>query len=167
MRIALLPSAADEKPALAELIQLYHSDLYDTKGADGGAQHCHELIDSSATVDGDDQQLFLLFAGDAAVGFALISRRSRWRQRFDGHAVVDLFIKHCYRRQGYGRASATALFDSFPGLWEVSSCAQNVPGQIFWRGVVDRYTNGRYAETWVQTPTWRGPVQSFTTPPHR
>jgi predicted acetyltransferase len=164
MRIALLSSAVEQKPALAELIQLYRSDLHVLNGAANGAPQCHEPID--ANVAGAGQQMYVLFSGDTVVGFALLDRRSRWRQQFDGYSIVDLFIKHCYRRQGFGRASAIALFDRFPGRWEVSSCAENVPGQIFWRSVVDRYTNGRYSETWVQTSVWRGPVQSFISPAH-
>jgi predicted acetyltransferase len=164
MRIALLPSAAAQKPALAELLQLYRSDLSDFNGTTKDIQECHAPIGLHGITAEDSQQLFLLCAGDAAVGFALIDRRSRRQLCFDGYSVVDLFVKRSFRRQGFGRAGAIALFNRFPGAWEVSTCAVNVPGQIFWRGVVDRYTNGRYAETWIQTPTWRGPVQSFFSP---
>src|SRR5690349_13085866 len=139
MRIALLSSAAEQKPALAELIQLYRTDLHTLNGITAQTHPCHALISSDINAV-DEQQMFLLFAGEIAVGFALLDRRSRWRQRFDGYSIVDLFIKRSYRRQGFGRASAMALFDRFPGAWEVSACAENVPGQIFWRGVVDRYT---------------------------
>jgi predicted acetyltransferase len=164
MRIVLLSAAGDEKPAVADLIQLYQSDLSGFNGAESAGQGClgHARIDSSG---GESSRPFLIRADEQLVGFALVGRESRRQAFFDGYTVADLFIKRCCRRQGFGRAAAIALFDRFPGPWEVSSCALNVPGQIFWRGVVDRYTNGRYVETWIQTATWRGPVQSFIAPP--
>ena len=79
-------------------------------------------------------------------------------------SIADFFVLRRYRRQGVGRTAAMLLFDRFPGAWEVSSGADNVPGHVFWRGVVDHYTGGHYAETWIQTPNWRGPVESFVVP---
>jgi hypothetical protein len=30
--------------------------------------------------------------------------------------------------------------------------------------VIDRYTAGRYTETWLRMPVWHGPVHSFVSP---
>jgi len=162
MGILLLSATADEKPAVSELIRLYRADLHYLDDTRANGQGClgAQIIFPS----GESTYSFLIRADEQLVGFASVGRQSRRPERFDGYTIADLFIKRHYRRQGFGRAAAISLFERFPGLWEVSSCAWNVPGQIFWRGVVDRYTNGRYAETWIQTDTWRGPVQSFITP---
>ncbi len=94
----------------------------------------------------------------------LVNQRSLLREAFEGHAVVDFFVMRRFRRQGLGRAAATVLFDRFPGPWEIASCAHHVPAHVFWRSVIDRYTAGRYAETWLRTPLWHGPLHSFTAP---
>jgi predicted acetyltransferase len=162
MGILLLSATAEEKPAVSELIQLYRADLHYLDSTRTNGQGC--LGTQLNPPHGDSNLSFLIRVDEQLVGFVSVGRQSRWRERFEGYTVADLFIKRYYRRQGIGRAAAISLFDRFSGSWEVSSCAWNVPGQIFWRGVVDRYTNGRYEETWIQTDTWRGPVQSFVTP---
>jgi predicted acetyltransferase len=164
MQLMLFPATASDKLALASLLQLYHYDLSEINGADLDAQGCfnHSRIDSFWGQA--DHQPFLIHVDSQLAGFALVDRQSRLHCPFDGHTVADLFVLRRFRRQGIGRAAATYIFDRLPGRWEVSSCAWNVPGHVFWRGVVDRYTGGRYAETWIQTTSWRGPVQSFVTP---
>ena len=167
MQITLLPAAASEKPALANLMQLYQYDLSEFNGADVDDQGCFDSAHLEAFWTATDCQPLLIRVGERLAGFALVHRQSRLHNPFDGHAVAEFFIMRHYRRQGVGRTAVTQLFDRFPGLWEVSASAYNVPGHVFWRSVVDHYTSGHYDETWLQTATWRGPVESFATPPGR
>jgi predicted acetyltransferase len=166
MQITLLPAASD-KPALANLMQLYHYDLSEVNGADVDEHGRFDSARLDAYWTTADCHPFLIRVDQQLAGFALVHRQSRLHNPFDGHSIAEFFVMRRYRRQGVGRAAAMLLFDRFPGAWEVSSCADNVPGHVFWRGVVDHYTGGHYAETWLQTPTWRGPVESFVAPPPR
>jgi len=162
MQIMLLPAAASEQQAFADLVRLYHDDL---KRVDDGLQSrpccSHSQFDAFWGCSGS--QPFSIQVDGQLAGFALVNRRSKLHSSYDGHTVSDFFVLQRFRRQGIGRAAAITLFERLPGRWEVASCARNVPGHVFWRGVVDRYTCGRYDETWVQTASWCGPVQSFTT----
>ena len=49
-----------------------------------------------------------------------------------------------YRRKGVGKAAAMKIFDRFPGSWEVSQWANNIPAQSFWKQVISEYTKGKY-----------------------
>jgi len=167
MQITLLPAAASGQPALANLMQLYHYDLSEVNGADvdeygrfGSARLDAYWIEA-------DCHPFLIRSDGQLAGFALVHRQSRLHNSFDGYSIADFFVMRRYRRQGVGRTAAILLFDRFPGPWEVSSSADNVPGHVFLRGVVDHYTGGHYSETWLQTPLWRGPIESFVVPPSR
>ena len=165
MQITLLPAAASDKPALANLMQLYYYDLSEVNGADVDE---HGRFDSTCLDvywTQADYHPFLIQVDQRLCGFALVNRQSRLHHPFHGHSIADFLILRRYRRQGVGRTAAMLLFDRFPGAWEVSSGADNVPGHVFWRGVVDHYTGGHYAETWIQTANWRGPVESFVVPP--
>ncbi len=66
-----------------------------------------------------------------------------------------------YRRQGVGKRVAFAVFDRFPGRWEVRQIQANLPGQRFWKDVIAEYTRNRFEETVLDNEAWRGPVQSF------
>jgi predicted acetyltransferase len=60
--------------------------------------------------------------------------------------MVDFFILKKYRRQGIGQYVAYSLFDQFPGEWQVSEIAHNLPAQAFWRKIISRYRNGDFRE---------------------
>jgi predicted acetyltransferase len=167
MQITLLPAAASEKSALANLVQLYHYDLSEVNGADVDEYGRFDSPRLDAYWTEADCHPFLIRVDQQLAGFALVHRQSRLHSPFDGHSIADFFIMRRYRRQGVGRTAAILLFDRFPGPWEVSSSADNVPGHVFLRGVVDHYTGGHYSETWLQTPLWRGPIESFVVPPSR
>src|SRR5262245_24382591 len=165
MQITLLPAAASEKTALANLMQLYLYDLSEVNGADPDQNGRFDAAHLDAYWIEADCHPFLIRVDAQLAGFALVHRQSRLHTSFDGHSIADFLVMRRYRRQGVGRTVAMLLFDRFPGAWEVSSSADNVPGHVFWRGVVDHYTGGHYAESWLQTPLWRGPVESFVVPP--
>jgi predicted acetyltransferase len=56
---------------------------------------------------------------------------------------------------------ARAIFDRFPGRWEVRVMAENLPAQAFWRATVSRYTGGRVEERMWDDDRWCGLVQFF------
>jgi predicted acetyltransferase len=59
----------------------------------------------------------------------------------------EFFIARQYRRLGFGKSVATALFDNFGGFWEVREMPTNGPAQAFWRSVIADYTDGAFTET--------------------
>jgi predicted acetyltransferase len=64
-----------------------------------------------------------------------------------------------------GRAAAVALFNRFPGRWEVAQLEANTAAQAFWRRVIGDYTGGDYTERWVDDDEHRGPAQTFRSGP--
>ncbi len=49
-----------------------------------------------------------------------------------------------YRRLGVGKEASIKVFDMFPGGWEISQWANNLPAQKFWKEVIAEYTKGKY-----------------------
>ena len=114
MQIALLPAAASDRAALANLIQLYLYDFSEITGADVDERGCfaYPLLDSYWTEA--ERYPFLIRVDGNLAGFALVNRYSRLLNPFDGHAVAEFFVMRKYRRVGIGRAAAIQLFDRFP-----------------------------------------------------
>jgi predicted acetyltransferase len=164
MQTTLLPAAATHQPALANLIQLYQYDRSECDGADVDEQGRFNTLQIDPCWTGADCLRFLIQANSQLAGFVFAKHSQLPYSHAEGHMVADFFILRRFRRQGVGRAAATALFDRLPGPWEIASCAQNVPAHVFWRSVIDRYTAGRYIETWLHTADWRGTVHSFASP---
>lgn len=79
-------------------------------------------------------------AGCATVAFAPRTYMSPGRER----AMAGFFILKGYRRRGIGRQFAHALFDRFPGKWEVGYIEHNTVANLFWNKIVAEYTGGDF-----------------------
>lgn len=71
--------------------------------------------------------------------------------------MSEFFILRGERRRGVGRLAARAIFERYPGVWEVSQLPGNRSAIAFWRGVISEYTGGSFEDTWVDD----SPAQVF------
>ncbi|MDJ0840903.1 MAG: GNAT family N-acetyltransferase [Acidobacteriota bacterium] len=82
------------------------------------------------------------------VGFAFVGEKPfPYMNRERDYRLSEFFIARPYRREGLGRAAAFAVFDRFPGVWEVVELPGNKPAVGFWQKTIDAYTSGNYRET--------------------
>ena len=59
----------------------------------------------------------------------------------DGHSIAEFMIIHKYRRSKIGKKVAFECFDMYRGNWEVSPSIGSEQAYIFWKKVIDEYTN--------------------------
>lgn len=90
------------------------------------------------------------FAFVAQAPFGSISSNIDYR-------MSEFFILRRYRRKYIGKQAAFAIFDRFPGRWEVTELPGNSPALFFWRDVISEYTGGQFDQTTMNG----GPRQSF------
>lgn len=91
--------------------------------------------------------MILLEAG-RRVGFALVNQApsAHLTPGLD-FRMAEFFVLRAWRGRGIGRRAVFALFDRFPGKWEISELPRNAPAIAFWRRVIGAYRGGRYTET--------------------
>ncbi len=65
-------------------------------------------------------------------------------QEADARCFGEFFVMLKYRKMGVGKQVATQLFDLHRGKWEVCYWKNNVPAGLFWKKVIEGYTNGDY-----------------------
>lgn len=167
--LRLAPVSAAEKPVLFAIMQLYLYDSSDYTGDEVGATgvYAYHYFDLYWTEDG--RFPFLIMLDNQIVGLALVRQLERGPDPL--HQLAEFFIMRSYRRRGLGRAAATAVFDRFPGRWEVQQSAANHAGRAFWQRVIDDYTQSDYENHWRRPPgptdiaAPPDPVQVFRTPP--
>ncbi|WP_314591635.1 GNAT family N-acetyltransferase [Paenibacillus terrigena] len=156
----------EDKTLLHQLIQLYR---YDSSEFDGHALTSHGLylykyLDHQWT---DEYRRPLIFRVDGELaGFALVAlgvpkEFVKLSEADATNTINDFFIMRKFRGKGYGKQAAFAIFDQFPGSWEVRQTAANLPANRFWNRVIGEYTNGAYIEKVLQEEVWHGPVQIF------
>lgn len=64
---------------------------------------------------------FLIRVNGEIAGFILKNTWSRIDATASVHAIAEFFVVERWRRQGTGRVAAHAVFDRFPGQWEVAA----------------------------------------------
>jgi len=98
-----------------------------------------------------DHPMLILDAGER-VGCALVNQApSRHVGPGVDFRMAEFFVLCRHRRRGIGRRAVFALFDRFPGTWEISELPRNTRAIDFWRRVIGEYTGGRYEEVVVST----------------
>lgn len=68
--------------------------------------------------------------------------------------IAEFYILPCYRKKGFGKMLAFAIFDLFPGPWQVRQIPTAVDAIAFWRATIDEYTNGNYTEDQIADAHW-------------
>ncbi len=129
--VSLETVGEEHKSVLANLLQLYRYDLSEFRSyelSDHGA-YVYRFLDHYWTEAG--RHPFFIRHGGRLVGFALA------RERDDGVTeVAEFFVVRSRRRAGVGRAAALALFERFPGEWELFHDDANHTGAEFWVRVI-------------------------------
>ncbi len=159
MNIEIQPVSYDDKIVLQRLMELY---LYDFSEYDGAEINAHGVfgypyLDNYWTEAG--RYPFFIRVDGKLAGFVLVSRHAFLPG--NEQSISEFFVMRKYRRMGVGGWAACAIFDRFPGKWEVQEEHGNPPSHHFWRRVIDRYTHGEYHETFLDDARWKGPVQWF------
>ncbi len=159
MKIDVCPVPLEEKSILRNLMELYAYDFseFDDADVDSHGLYGYSYLDHYWTEEGRHALFFKV--DDRLAGFAMVRQC-----QIDGAltwTMAEFFVMRKYRKHGLGRTAAWRIFDQFPGLWNVAELAENLPAQVFWRRIINEYTQGKFNEVNRDDDTWCGPVQVF------
>ncbi|MCP1310533.1 GNAT family N-acetyltransferase [Paenibacillus tyrfis] len=160
MDIVVSKAAEEQKSVVRNLLELYKYDFteFDPEDVNEHGLFEYPYLDHYWTEEG--RHAFLVRVDGKLAGFALIRELGSDERVY---SVAEFFVMKKYRRHGVGREMAFALFNRFPGQWEVAEMEENVPAQTFWRRIIDEYTKGSYQE--ITRDDWEGPIQIFRSLP--
>lgn len=162
MAIELVEVTPDLKHVLAALFGQYQYDFTEFTGEDVGEDGRFAADSLDRYFSGDPARFaFLLRIDGKWAGLTLLHRGAFLVDDPEMMDIAEFFVMRKYRRCGAGEAMARAVFDRFPGRWEVREIAANLPAQAFWRAIIGRYTGGRFEERAWDNDAWRGTVQFF------
>lgn len=163
MQIELVETTTALKPVLNALFGFYQYDFTEFTGedvGDDGRFDATEMIERYSRGD-PLRQGFLMRVDGKWAGLTLLHRGAFLVDDPEMMDIVEFFVMRKYRRSGAGEAMARAIFDRFPGRWEVREIAANLPAQAFWRRIIGRYTASRFEEQTFDDERWHGVVQFF------
>lgn len=101
------------------------------------------------TVIGGDVAGYLLYEDSAPIGLAAIKMKAGGR-----YEVCEFYVVPCCRLRSLGKRFAMALFDLFPGRWEVKQIDGAEYATRFWQKVIGEYTDGNFHEDVYQDAYW-------------
>ena len=144
MNITLHLMSVDEKALLVRLMELYSYEfsVYSNDDISEYGYYGYNHIDDYWNEDG--RYPYLIRADGKIAGFALICPHCDYRDEKDARCFCEFFVMLKYRRMGIGKQVAMQLFDRHRGHWEVCYWKNNLPASLFWKEVVEEYTNGNY-----------------------
>jgi len=143
VNIKVLPALREQKPVLANLLELYaydFSEFIDLKlGADGrfGYKRLPLYWEDS------NRYPFIVMVDDCLAGFVFVHRGSAISDNENVWDMSEFFILRGYRRRGIGMKVAHEIWKSFPGQWEVRVMDQNQKAREFWQKTIDAFIGER------------------------
>ena len=126
--VTIKPATPDQKPLIANLIQLYLYDMTETMpfpvGADG--RFDYDFLDRFWRFP------YLVYAGEEIAGFALVIDECPLTGRTPCWFMAEFFILKAYRRHGFGSQAVADIVERHPGTWHIGVPLANLPAQAFW-----------------------------------
>ena len=159
----LEPMKESERTLLERLLQLYYYDFseFDPDDVDESGLFGIGGLERYGRETGHDA--WLVRVDGKPAGFVLVDERSPLPDGGDRHYIHEFHVLRAYRRKGIGTAVACAVFDRYPGGWQIEQIGPNTDAQAFWRRAIERYTGGRYTERTIEGRRFPLVIQEFDT----
>jgi predicted acetyltransferase len=146
--VGVVAASIEDKAVVRRLVELYLHDFseFDHRDVTEHGVFGYRYLDHYWTEA--DRHPFLLRVDGHWAGFAFV------RTAGDSASIAEFFVLRKYRRTGVGTAAARALFDRFPGPWNVEQVAGNPAARAFWHQAIPTpFVETSTAEGWTQTFT--------------
>lgn len=164
VQVEIIPALPEQAPVLANLIELYAHDFsafMDLELDDDGRFGYRQLPLYWTEAR---RHPFLMKANGQLAGFVLLQQGSQLSGDADIWDVTEFFVVRRYRRLGVGRQAAHAVWQQFPGQWEVRVIDRNQKAQAFWARAIAAFLNQTIQPTPYQKHGEGWHVFAFTSP---
>lgn len=157
--LRIVPVKSSLSSPFASLFQLYEFEFvpYTHKevGPDG---YYRQDLWSDAGSD-----IYLLYCGETPIGFAVVNHASMLDGNKNVRDIAEFFIMPSHRKRGCGQWLAHAIFDLYPGQWEIREVPNHSAIRDFWCKVIRAYVGNNFTNQDMNSSTWVGPLQTFNT----
>ena len=149
MHIQLLPAEAKDRIIVNNMAHFYAYDM---------SKYCGFLpgweIPEDGFYKGRDYSIywseakrypFIIRVDEELAGFVLVNKIGTTSE-VDWN-MGEFFVMGKFQGKRIGASIARQVFDQFPGMWEVMCIPENRGAKVFWKKVIDKYTQGDYQES--------------------
>ena len=141
MNLILEKVKNDKKDVLYRLLQY---SLYDESINDGNEMNDegifeYKYFDNYFTDDDREAYLIKNEETNKLLGFVMIN--TFMQKSNNGHSIAEFMVIPKYRKNKIGKEIAIRCFNMYKGNWEVSPSIGSEQAYLFWKKVIDEYTN--------------------------
>ena len=164
-RVSLERAETSQRETLANLVQLYIHDFNDFLAPErkigvGEDGRFADVLQLDQYWSEADRAVWLIRAGGALAGFALLNRHSHCNRPVD-HNMGEFFVARPFRRDGIGPRAAIDVIEMHEGQWEIAVGARNAPALAFWPRIVAASAATEVEMLEGDGVQWTGPIQRF------
>ena len=164
-KVELEPCAADRRPVIEAMMQLYVHDFTEYWAGTGRGELQEDgRFEPYPGLDRywrePERSAWLIRVDGQLAGFAMLSASSHSGASAD-HDMAEFFVVRKHRRGGVGFAAASQLIGPRKGLWEIAVTRANVGALAFWRRVAAEMAAGEVDEQWLDDARWDGAILRF------
>ena len=147
MNLELVKPTIQQKPILANLLELYAYEFSKFTDVDIGSNGCYGYTHLPSYWIESSHFPFLIYVNKKIAGFILVQNGSPLS---DDRAVWDFsefFVMNKYKRCGVGTAAVFNVWEQFKGEWQVRVLETNHIADLFWRQAIIKFTSVAPAKT--------------------
>ncbi len=145
-RIEVIRATVEQKPILANLLELYCHDFCEFIDVEIGPDGRFGYRDLDLYWTDPGRHPFLLYVDNRLAGFALINTLHRDEIDEPVWDMTEFFILRRYRRHGIGTGAAHDIWRLFSGAWQIRVMATNEPAHRFWYRAVKTFAGADFLE---------------------
>lgn len=133
MTVSIRRAGDEDKPAIANLIQLYLHDMTEFMpfpvGPDGRFEY--------GFLDRFWRYPYFIMSGEEIAGFALVIDECPLTGRKPCWFMAEFFVLRAHRGRGVGKTALDLALGAHPGVWHIAVPHANVAAQTFWPRALD------------------------------
>lgn len=138
-RIEIIAASSEQKPIVANLLELYAHDFSEFMDLNLGADGRFGYKSLPLYWEEPNRYPFLIRANSYWAGFVFARKGSQISGDENVWDMAEFFIVRGYRRRGIGTKIAHNIWRMFPGVWEVRVRDRNQKARHFWGGAISEF----------------------------
>ena len=141
MNLILEKVKNDKKDVLYRLLQysLYDESINDGNELNDEGIFEYKYFDNYFTDDDREAYFIKNEETNKLLGFVMIN--TFMQKSNNGHSIAEFMVIPKYRKNKIGKEIAIRCFNMYKGNWEVSPSIGSEQAYLFWKKVIDEYTN--------------------------
>jgi predicted acetyltransferase len=147
MQVEVVKATIEQKPVLANLLELYAYDFTEFCDFDIGDDGFYGYEHLPLYWTEPTRFPYLIYVDKKIAGFILVKKGSPISDDMTVWDISEFFVMKKYKRHGVGTAAALKIWEQFKGQWQVRVLVGNHIACSFWLQAIKKFTSVTPAKT--------------------